>query len=230
MDRISTGISGLDEMLGGGLIPGRTYMVKGGPGAGKTTLCMHFLVAGASAGEKTMYISLDEPVDEVREEMSIFGFDMENVEFVDASPTGKDALFKEAFYTDLIPGVEGFRTVLSIKMQEIKPSRVVIDPITMLELAYDSEIEYRRDLLSLLKILRSSKSTTILTAELNDRVVEDYLVSGVIELRRYEISGQTKRGVKIIKMRCTAFDESIRPYQITSRGMEVYASSSLAST
>jgi circadian clock protein KaiC len=49
--RVSTGISGLDEVLGGGLISGRTYLLSGPPGGGKTTLGWHFLTAGAEAGE-----------------------------------------------------------------------------------------------------------------------------------------------------------------------------------
>ncbi|AEA46920.1 RAD55 family ATPase [Archaeoglobus veneficus] len=85
MEKVSTGIEGLDKMLNGGLVPGRTYLVKGGPGSGKTTLATHFLSAGVASGERVMYITLEEPVDELEEEMSLFGFDVSKIEFIDAA-------------------------------------------------------------------------------------------------------------------------------------------------
>jgi len=54
--RISTGVEGLDEMLNGGLLPNRTYLLKGDPGTGKTTLGIQFILAGAKNGEHTIYI------------------------------------------------------------------------------------------------------------------------------------------------------------------------------
>ncbi|AEA46922.1 RAD55 family ATPase [Archaeoglobus veneficus] len=142
---------------------------------------------------------------------------------IDASPTGKTTIFKDTFFSDFVPDVGGFKSVISAKLEKEPPSRVVIDPITMLELASRSELEYRRDVLSLLQILRESKVTTIITSEITDRGVEDYLVSGVIELLSYDVGGKTLRGVKITKMRSSAFDENVRPYRITSKGIEVYS-------
>ena len=65
-DRLLTGVAGLDEILGGGLLPGRAYMVRGGPGVGKTTLGLHFLTAGAAKGEKGLFITLAEPEAQIR--------------------------------------------------------------------------------------------------------------------------------------------------------------------
>lgn len=74
MGRISTGVEGLDEMLQGGLIPGRTYLVKGGPGSGKTTLGVQFIMEGVKNGEKCLYMTLEESPKSLKENVAKFGF------------------------------------------------------------------------------------------------------------------------------------------------------------
>src|SRR4051794_8132419 len=87
--RLSTGIPGFDEILGGGLIAGRAYLVRGGPGAGKTTLGLHFLTAGAANGEKALFINMGESEDQIRTNSAQQGFDTSNVSFLDLSPTAE---------------------------------------------------------------------------------------------------------------------------------------------
>ncbi|RLI74888.1 ATPase, partial [Archaeoglobales archaeon] len=67
--KLSTGIEGLDKMLKGGLVPYKLYLIKGGPGTGKTTLSTHFTIEGVRNGEKVMYITLGESKEEIKEEM-----------------------------------------------------------------------------------------------------------------------------------------------------------------
>jgi len=75
--RLSTGITGLDEILHGGLIPGRAYLVRGGPGTGKTTLGLHFLTAGQRFHEKPLFITLGETEEQIRRNAEVIGFDLE---------------------------------------------------------------------------------------------------------------------------------------------------------
>jgi len=133
--RISTGIAGLDKMLNGGLISNKLYLIKGGPGTGKTTLSTHFTMEGLKNGEVVMYITLGESKEEIKEEMSVFGFefDEDKVMFIDASPTGDSTIFGDMYFTDLVPDIHGFKAVLEHKLEENRPKRVVVDPITMLE-------------------------------------------------------------------------------------------------
>ena len=84
--RISTGISGLDEILYGGLLAGRSYLVRGGPGCGKTTLGLHFLTCGSANGETVLFMTLAEPELQLRENAQRAGFDLEGVTFLDLSP------------------------------------------------------------------------------------------------------------------------------------------------
>lgn len=84
--RVSTGIDGLDVVLYGGLIPKRAYLVRGGPGCGKTTLGLHFLTEGIGKGESSLFISLGEPEAEILANAQTIGIDLTLVHFLDLSP------------------------------------------------------------------------------------------------------------------------------------------------
>ncbi|HLZ60002.1 MAG TPA: ATPase domain-containing protein, partial [Ktedonosporobacter sp.] len=92
--RVSTGITGLDEILYGGFIPRRAYLVRGGPGCGKTTLGLHFLTEGVARGERSLFITLGEPEAELRANAQALGFDLAQVHFLDLSPNA-------AFFTEM---------------------------------------------------------------------------------------------------------------------------------
>jgi len=221
--KIPFGVKGLDEMLRGGLIENRIYLVKGGPGSGKTILSIQFLVEGVKRNEKVMYVSLEEPISEVKEDMDSLGIDVGGITFVDSSLTGEKSIFKDSYFLNAELDLQTFRTYLESEIDKIKPSRLVIDPITILRLAAKTESDYRRDLLSLFTMLRKKGITTVITSEFTERAVEDYLVSGVIELHSYEMGGRIVRGIKIVKYRGSDFDEFIRPYAIKRGGFEVYS-------
>ncbi len=227
MERVSTGVEGLDRMLNGGLIKGRTYLVKGCPGAGKTILSILFLLDGAKRGENVLFISLAEGVDEIRENMNYLGLDVSGIEFIDASPTGDKTIFGDLFFTSFDIDTQGFKSMLEARFDKSAPSRLVIDSITMLRVSAKSEMEYRRDLLSLIGMFKRFNVTTFLTSDIYEKNVEDYLVSGVIELHMIDIKGKILRGVRIAKMRGIEFDDTMRPYKIVKGGMEVYSDLSL---
>jgi KaiC/GvpD/RAD55 family RecA-like ATPase len=86
MQRISTGIEGLDKMLRGGLIPGRPYVLTGPPGSGKSILGVHFLLAGIQAGESTLLVAVDEPPNEIKANMAHFGWNLDRLRILDATP------------------------------------------------------------------------------------------------------------------------------------------------
>ncbi|MCO6042117.1 RAD55 family ATPase [Thermococcus alcaliphilus] len=225
MKRISTGVEGLDKMLNGGLIPGRAYLIKGGPGAGKTTLAMQFLMEGTKKGEKCLYITFEEPISTLKEDMSKFGFDLDhpNIKLVDATPVGeKKTIFADVLYEEFATSFEKLTRAISEELNAENYSRIVIDPLTMIRLTIIDELEYRRTFMAFLKTISKYKATIILTSELRDSDIEEYLVSGVIELRSIEERGKTLRGIKITKFRGSTFDEEIRPYKITDKGIEVY--------
>jgi len=223
-ERISTGVSGLDAMLNGGLIPGRVYLVKGSPGTGKTTLAMHFAMAGVAKGENVLYITLEEPAENIREDFGRMGFDVyhENFTLIDATPTTENYVLVEDFFETFAKNLNRLTESIKGQFKVRRYSRVVVDPITMLKLASREEIEYRKAFLTFVKSMMRLKVTVLITSELERTDIEEYLVSGVIEMKPLEKNGRLMRAVKITKFRGSGFDNVIRPYEITERGMVVY--------
>jgi len=86
MDRVSTGVAGLDKMLRGGLIPRRPYVISGASGTGKTILATQFAVEGLRRGESVMWVSLDEPPSEMKANMAAFGWSLDRMKILDATP------------------------------------------------------------------------------------------------------------------------------------------------
>jgi hypothetical protein len=88
-ERVSTGVPGLDEMLGGGLIPGRPYVVSGTTGSGKTILAVQFLHQGVKQGERALLVAIDEPPAEIRENVRALGWDVGKIRILDVHPAAK---------------------------------------------------------------------------------------------------------------------------------------------
>ncbi len=103
--RLSTGIEGLDEVMSGGFVPARAYLVRGGPGCGKTTFGLHFLTSGIKQGEKVLFISLGEPEALFRANARSVGFDLAGVSFLDLSPDPQ--FFTEVESYDIFSPAEG---------------------------------------------------------------------------------------------------------------------------
>ncbi|HIJ16500.1 MAG TPA: hypothetical protein HA364_01815, partial [Thermoplasmata archaeon] len=87
--RMSTGVEGMDQMLDGGLIPGRPYVVAGSYGSGKTTFCVQFLQQGVRQGERALFVSIDEPPAELRENVRFLGWDVGKIRILDVHPAAK---------------------------------------------------------------------------------------------------------------------------------------------
>ncbi|ASA77431.1 ATPase domain-containing protein [Thermococcus sp. 5-4] len=222
--RISTGIPGLDVMLRGGLIPGRTYLVKGAPGTGKTTLAMHFAMAGIANGENVLYVTLEEPAENLRADMAKMGFRINDSRFtlIDATPTSERYVLVEDFFESFAGSLEKMTNAIREQIRERHYTRVVLDPVTMLKLTASDEMEYRKAFLGFIKSMMRMRATVLMTSELQKTDIEEYLVSGLIELRMFDIQGTLYRGLKILKFRGSGFDSSMRPYEITDRGIVVH--------
>src|SRR5213080_4127018 len=86
MDRVKTGVVGLDTMLNGGLLPARPYVISGPTGSGKTILALHFLLEGLRQQEPCLLVTLDEPPIEVKANMGTFGWNLDRLKILDATP------------------------------------------------------------------------------------------------------------------------------------------------
>ena len=167
--RISSGNSGLDDILGGGLDADRMYLYEGKPGTGKTTLALEFLLEGARNGEKALYISLSETEAELKLVASRHGWDMQCVEIFELVPP-ETALDPTQELTVLHPvEVElGETTKLILdRVAELNPSRVVIDSLSELRLLAQSSLRYRRQVLALKHFFASRSCTVVLLDDMS---------------------------------------------------------------
>ncbi|UCE36251.1 MAG: hypothetical protein JSW00_12010 [Thermoplasmata archaeon] len=121
MERLSTGIKGLDKMLHGGLIPGRPYAVSGPPGSGKTTLGIHFLIEGVKDEENVILVALDEPPNEIKLNAWALGFDVAPIRILDAVPEVKG--FQRGGYIKDVGTVLDLHTMRDVK--DIKRSKIL---------------------------------------------------------------------------------------------------------
>ncbi|MEM3589750.1 MAG: ATPase domain-containing protein [Candidatus Bathyarchaeia archaeon] len=237
MERLETGIRGLDELLGGGFPRGKTILVVGSPGSGKTTFAIQYLYRGALLGERGLYISMDEPPENVKSDLSSFGWDLDGMEksgrliFVDATPlkrSGEAEELEEEGYKVQEMTFQGLiRTIRKI-VDEEGISRIAVDPITPLMLRYETPLERRRALLIFFENLSRTKCTSIVTTELRTSIfrrsfqLEEFLSQGVILLHSIFHAGNLVRAIQIEKMRGIAHDVQLRPYRIGKDGIEIF--------
>lgn len=222
-DRISTGISGLDELIEGGLIPGKVYLITGPPGSGKTTMGMHFLIDGAKRNEKVAYVSLVQDPNEAVKDMIRFDPSVQvyagtkRLLLFDLGPV----LWRESAH------VPTWRSVL-LRIREIaedeRISRLVIDPLTAIEFSMENPAEKKAELARFVRGLEDLGVTTYLIAEMTDlnRYTEEhYLVSGVIMLHYFLLEKKMVRAVQILKMRRTKHETGLFLMEFTQRGLVV---------
>ena len=207
--RISTGITGLDDLLGGGLTPGRLYLVEGTPGAGKTTLGLQFLLEGRARGERGLFITLSETNEELEAVAASHGWSLDGIEFFELT-SAENLSSPDREVTLLHPWeVELGETVQLITDQadRVAPTRVVFDSVSEMRLLAEEPLRFRRQVLALKQFFAARKATVLLLEELilNGNRGDLQLLSlshGVIRLERWTLDfGGARRRVEITKMR-----------------------------
>lgn len=227
-DFISTGTPGLDYVLGGGLTKERLYLLEGDPGAGKTTMALQFLMEGARRGEKVLYITLAENEIELRAVADSHGFSMDGVTVHEVIP--EEGLLDPAEqYTALHPSeVElGETNNLILEMiEKIRPTRVVLDSLSELQLLSGNALRYRRHVLGL-KQYFAKRSCTALLLDDKSSIRRDLQVRsiahGVISLQHFDSEyGAERRVIRVLKYRGIAFRRGPHDYSIITGGIVVY--------
>jgi circadian clock protein KaiC len=224
----STGIAGLDNILGGGLTPDRIYLIEGEPGTGKTTTGLQFLVEGAKRGESVVYITLAETAGELLGVGQSHGWDMNGIHIEEVLPP-ENLLQPEAQYTMFHPSEVEMGTTMQLILQVIesrRPTRVVIDSLSELQLLADTPLRYRRQVLAL-KQFFASRSCTVMM--LDDRTAAGIdlqvrsIAHGVITLEQsVKEYGAERRRMRVVKYRGVAFRGGMHDYDIQYGGLRVY--------
>jgi circadian clock protein KaiC len=226
MERIATGIHGLDEMLQGGYLPQTANLVEGAPGTGKTTLGMQFIHHGiAACGEPGLILTFEEFPQQYYDDAASFGWDFRQMErdgklrIVMTSPEVSKADLEQ------VGGrIEGL-------VQEIGAKRILVDSLSHFERLSESPSELRSVVYGFINALKREGLTAVLTREsmalLGEAEGADdalaFLVDSYTLLRYVEIESAVHKALLVLKMRGSDHDKGIRQFAITSRGVEVSA-------
>ena len=222
MERVMTGISGVDEMLNGGIPAKRHVAVYGGPGAGKTSFCFEFLYRGVGLGENGVYITLEETEEDI----------VENMKNTFPMITDVPDMIKKKKLEVVKPDkleLEEVANIIEDRITENDVKRAVIDSSTMIRLSFKNEIEYRQTLFEFLSLLRGLDCTTLTTVEATTPSreelrydIEHFVMDGIINLYNIGREDRRIRALEVMKMRGTAHSRDLVPFKVTPSGIKVY--------
>ena len=225
--RASTGIPGLDDILGGGFTKDRLYLVEGTPGTGKTTLSLQFLLEGLSQGEHGLYITLSETADELSAVAATHGWSLDNLALFEL--VGDSGLDPESEQTVLHPSeVELGETTKEVmrQVEEQRPRRVVFDSLSEMRLLAQSSLRYRRQILALKQFFSSRQCTVLMlddrTADPTDLQLHS-IAHGVISLEQAPRDfGAERRRLRVVKMRGLKFRGGYHDFILDTGGLTVF--------
>ena len=223
MDRLTTGIGGLDEMLGGGIPENHVVVFAGPAGAGKTIAAMQFTYENLLKGKKCLYISAGEDPEALRTNTKIFGWDIDS--FLESG----DLVMMKPRLIEVVNLTSDFLEKLPHVVKRSKADIVIIDSITEFNDLCQTDIERRGRVLNLYEAIKDSGATGILTAEASrdgagtKYGIADYVTDGVILLRRLQSRDLSEllHVIQISKMRWIEHSREIRQYEVTDKGIKV---------
>ncbi len=243
--RVSTGIAGLDQSLGGGIPRGSVVLISGGPGTGKSTFSLQFVISGALAKEKCIYVTTEQKEAELRRQTEAYGWKID--ELIEGG-------FLKLVWIDIL-AENSILEVIRSAVSQFKPSRIVIDSISTFS-EYAGVTDFAKDILlkrggvpirgidqvvparlsektmikrivaSLMGELRGFNATVMLTSELSERSehfssdgVTEFLADGIIVLYYLGVGSSKFRSLQIKKMRYTSHDMEPLSYVLSKDGL-----------
>jgi len=224
MDRVQTGITGLDEMLSGGFLPQTANLVEGAPGTGKTTIGMQFIYNGITKfNEPGLIITFEEFPLQYYHDAAEFGWDFEQLE--------KDGKLKVIMTSPEVSrlDIESVGGIIETSVAKMGARRILVDSITHFERLTQDPVELRSLEYSFINGLKREGLTSLLTREsptlLGEASHEDSNIAFVVDsymlLRYVEIESTIHKALLTLKMRGSDHAKDIRQFEITDKGVEV---------
>ncbi|HTL49668.1 MAG TPA: ATPase domain-containing protein [Steroidobacteraceae bacterium] len=224
----ATGVAGLDTILNGGLARGRTFLLEGSPGTGKTTIALQYLMAGAALGELGLCVTMSETADELKAGAASHGWSLEGIRVFELAPP-ENLLTEEQqqsllYSSDLELGETTQRIFGAF--EALKPVRVVLDSLSEIRLLAQGSLRYRRQILALKHFFATRETTVLmlddLTTDERDKTVHS-VAHGVIRLEELAPEfGSDRRRLRVLKYRGNAFRGGFHDFLIETGGVRVF--------
>lgn len=226
---ITSGLATLDTILGGGYAANRAHLIEGRPGAGKTTLALQFLIAGAALGEKGLYITLSESREELLYVARNHGMDLTGVEICELVPrelTLNEDLEQTVIYASDLELSETVQQLIAA-VRAANPRRVVLDSLSDIRLLSQDPLRFRRQARVLKDFFAKQGCTVIFLDDVDEDARADVnlhsLVHGVIRLEHTANTyGSERRRIRIYKMRARKFIGGYHDYRIVRGGLTIF--------
>lgn len=221
VNRVSTGVEGLDEVLEGGLIAERTYMIRGEPGTGKTILGLQFLTAASD--ERALCINFEETTKNIKENAESLGIDVSDVAFLDLSPDS-DVFRQNQSYNVFAPDEVESESVtehIVAAIDERNPDRVFVDPVTQLRHFSPDDYQFRKEVASFMSYLRDKRATVLFSTQPTEDAPDDdlqFICDGTLHL------GYSEKGriIEVPKFRGSDLQDGKHTVEVDEGGLVVY--------
>ena len=220
-ERVSTGIAGLDAMLGGkGVFRGTSVLVSGAPGTGKSTLAVSFADASCRRGKRALLFCYEESASQMLRNMRSIGIDL--------GPSIEKGLLRIHAARPTLQGLEQHLSDMHRLVREFKPALVVVDPISNLALT-NTDTSLKATLMRLVDFLKEEGITGVFTSLISEgaAVVADTqlgissLMDTWMMLDNHEANGERTRTIQVVKSRGMAHSNRVREFLLSARGVEL---------
>lgn len=219
-ERVTSGIPELDEMCGGGFFRDSIILLSGATGTGKTLTATQFLFAGASHGERCLFLAFEESREQLFRNAHGWGMDFERLE--------REGLLKVICLYPEVQGLEDHLIAIKRVLEDFHPQRLAVDSLSALERVAPLK-SFREFVIGLTSFIKQQQIAGLLTATTPSlmggvSVTETHIstiTDSIILLRYVEIFGEMRRGITVLKMRGSSHDKNIREFSITSSGMQI---------
>lgn len=220
-ERVSTGISGLDDILRGGFVRGLSYLVRGGPGTGKTQVGLHFLTEGARRGERVLFVSLEHTRDLLETAVASLPFDFEQIPFVSLVAHADSGQIYSLFSPADVEQ-DSLMKRLTDAIEEYRPERLFVDGFSQLRLLSPNEFQFRRQVLSFLAYAHRGGITAVVSSEAPNETGDidlQFMSHGIVTVR---LDVEQGRSIEVSKSLASGYAEGRHALTLDADGVHVF--------